>query len=173
MYKGHYQPSSDCTATNVLVFSVRDNLQGIGLVVSLLYVLTTSETDIFTYYDWKYLHRRPLFAVGADLPGIKSSDNGGTFEEILKKPQKLLKQRWKVSTARKHRFLSCIVILFFVLTYIHSFILQVDMWLMKKDIYTDRNYWQHKLTQLITFDKPGLQHYLPVRVYCIVLCCAY
>ena len=56
---------------------------------------------------------------------------------------------------------------------IHSFILQVDMWLMKKDIYTDRNYWQHKLTQLITFDKPGLQHYLPVRVYCIVLCCAY
>ena len=40
---------------------------------------------------------------------------------------------------------------------------QVDMWLMMKDIYTDRNYWQHKLTQLITFDKPGLQHYLPVR----------
>ena len=39
---------------------------------------------------------------------------------------------------------------------------KVDMWEKKTDIYTDRDYWQHVRTQLITFDKPGLQHYLPV-----------
>lgn len=32
---------------------------------------------------------------------------------------------------------------------------------MNRDVYTDRCYWQHSRTHLITYDKPGLQHYLP------------
>ena len=172
MYKGHYQPSSDCTATNVLFFSVRDNLQGIGLVVSLLYVLTTSETDIFTsqttFRRWSRFTWNKVQRQRRDIRrDFKKATK--TFEAAMESVNCAQAQ-----VPIMHRnFMFRSIIMSSYASNIHSFILQVDMWLMKKDIYTDRNYWQHKLTQLITFDKPGLQHYLPVRVYCIVLCCAY
>jgi len=39
--------------------------------------------------------------------------------------------------------------------------LQVDMWIPQQDIYTDQLFWQHSLSNAITFEPPGLEHYLP------------
>ena len=38
---------------------------------------------------------------------------------------------------------------------------QVDLWKKEVDVYTDRMYWRHSVSGKITFDRPGLQHYLP------------
>jgi len=38
---------------------------------------------------------------------------------------------------------------------------QVDLWIKKKDIYTDKIYWRNDVNGKITYDRPGLHHYLP------------
>ncbi len=38
---------------------------------------------------------------------------------------------------------------------------QVDRWIKKKDIYSDKIYWRNNIDGKITFDRPGLHHYLP------------
>lgn len=38
---------------------------------------------------------------------------------------------------------------------------QVDLWIKKKDIYSDKIYWCNDIDGKITFDRPGLHHYLP------------
>ena len=38
---------------------------------------------------------------------------------------------------------------------------QVDLWIKKKDIYSDKIYWRNDIDGKITFDRPGLHHYLP------------
>lgn len=39
--------------------------------------------------------------------------------------------------------------------------LQVAMWHHQRDIYSDRDYWQHQRTGDITYDVPTIYHYLP------------
>ena len=38
---------------------------------------------------------------------------------------------------------------------------QVDLWAKNKDIYSDRIYWRNQVNSKVTYDRPGLQHYLP------------
>eukprot|EP01034_Spumella_vulgaris_P027251 gene27251-33943_t len=40
---------------------------------------------------------------------------------------------------------------------------QVDMWLKNYDIYSDRPFWRHSVKDDVTFDKPGIQHFLPTN----------
>ncbi|KAJ1439312.1 hypothetical protein B484DRAFT_415932 [Ochromonadaceae sp. CCMP2298] len=38
---------------------------------------------------------------------------------------------------------------------------QVDLWIKNKDIYRDEIYWKNEVNGNITYDRPGVQHYLP------------
>ena len=38
---------------------------------------------------------------------------------------------------------------------------QVDLWIKNKDIYSDEMYWRNEVNGNITFDRPGVHHYLP------------
>ena len=38
---------------------------------------------------------------------------------------------------------------------------QVDLWKKNKDIYSDQIYWRNEVNGNITYDRPGLHHYLP------------
>ena len=38
---------------------------------------------------------------------------------------------------------------------------RVDMWKKRTDIYTETSFWVNELTQEITAEKPGLEHFLP------------
>jgi hypothetical protein len=37
----------------------------------------------------------------------------------------------------------------------------VDLWQEQVDVYTDRIFFKHSITGVVTFDRPGLEHYLP------------
>lgn len=37
----------------------------------------------------------------------------------------------------------------------------VDSWVREEDIYSDKPFWQHKITHKMTYDEPTIYHYLP------------
>ncbi len=39
--------------------------------------------------------------------------------------------------------------------------IQVDTWVREDDIYSDRPFWQSKVTKQVTYDEPNVYHYLP------------
>jgi hypothetical protein len=39
--------------------------------------------------------------------------------------------------------------------------IQVDLWIKGLDLFTDKPFWQHKYTNEISLEKPGVYHYLP------------
>jgi hypothetical protein len=87
--------------------------------------------------------------------------------------RKDLRKQWKVSCRAVRTcpifFITCCFDLlpFFLLQLeaamysVNSAQVQVDLWIKNKDIYSDNVYWRNSVNGNITFDKPGLHHYLP------------